>query len=71
MPDSPPTDKPSVGKSENQRDWQSVSERLTAKIAVVSAPPAHLADFRFARDVGAVGGDRFRPGPMRIVGRTS
>lgn len=29
-------------------------ERLTAKIAAVSAPRAHLADFRFAYDVGAL-----------------
>lgn len=62
MPGSPPTDKPSVGKSEDQVDCQSVSERLTAKIAVVSAPPA-LADSRFARDVAAL----HRPGPRALA----
>src|SRR5438045_2753400 len=110
MPGSPPTDKPSVEKSQDQGDCQSAGERLTAKIAVVSAPPAHLADFRFACDVAALhrlgsralaelvaelgcehltrspnearvrryverdilrafDGDRFPPGPMRMVGR--
>jgi hypothetical protein len=47
-------DKSSVRKSENQRNCQLDSERLTAKIAVLSVPLPRLADFRFPRDVGAL-----------------
>jgi hypothetical protein len=47
-------DKSSVGKSEYQRNCQLDSERLTAKIAVVSVPPPRLADFRFPRYGGDV-----------------
>jgi hypothetical protein len=61
----PPTDAASAGSADNSKRQQ-VRDPLAAKIGVVSAPPGHLTDFPFARDVF----DRLGPrGLAELVGK--